>query len=314
MEKIRVGISSCLLGNEVRYNGQHKKDHFITNTLGNWCEFVPVCPEVECGLPVPRESMRLVGTKDEYRLLTHNTKEDITPMMKSWAEKRLKQLESEDIVAFIFKTRSPSSGMRAIKIYKEDGNIAHRNATGIFAGMFMERFPEIPVEDEGRLHDPGIRENFIEKIFVLQRWKESVRDGRAASLVDFHSNHKYVLMAHNQENMRALGRITSTAGVDFEKARAEYLDLLLETLSIKKNVRTNVNVLMHIMGYFKNNLSGDEKEELLEVIEQYHNGMVPVIVPLTLIRHFTRKYQEPYLQRQWYLNPHPFEIGLLNHV
>lgn len=315
MEKIKIGISSCLLGNEVRFDGQHKHDHFITDTLGNWCEFVPVCPEVECGLPIPREAMRLVGTKDEYRLLTNKTLRDITPQMLSWAETKLKQLEKEDLVAYIFKTKSPSSGLRAVKIYKENGDVAYRDGRGIFAGLFVNHFPDIPVEDEGRLHDPGIRENFIEKIFILQRWKESVRGGKPASLVDFHARHKYVFMAHSQNKLKELGKIAADAGKeDFESLKEKYYALMLEIIDIKKTVSSNINVLQHIMGYFKNNISSEEKAEMLELIERYRSGFVPLIVPLTLLNHFTRKYKEPYLEKQWYLNPHPFEIGLLNHV
>ena len=315
MKKIKIGISSCLLGNEVRFDGQHKHDRFITDTLGNWCEFVPVCPEVECGLPVPRESMRLVGTKDSYRLMTNRTKRDITPQMIGWAEKRLVQLEKEDLVAFIFKTKSPSSGLRAVKIYREEGDVAFRDGRGIFASMFTDYFPHIPVEDEGRLHDPGIRENFIEKIFILQRWKESVREGTPAALVDFHSRHKYTLMAHSPKKLSELGRITAGAGNDdYEVVRDSYFRILLETLEDRKTVSKNTNVLQHIMGYFKSNLTADEKAELVEIIGKYKSSYIPVIVPVTLLNHFVRKYDQPYLKDQWYLNPHPFEIGLLNHV
>ena len=315
MNKIKIGISSCLLGNEVRFDGQHKHDRFITGTLGNWCEFVPVCPEVECGLPIPRESMRLVGTRDNFRLMTNKTKVDITPMMVSWAEKRLDELEKDDLVAFIFKTKSPSSGLRAVKIYKEDGNVAYRNGKGLFAGLFTERFPYIPVEDEGRLHDPGIRENFIEKIFLLQRWKESVREGSASALVDFHARHKYTLMAHSPDKLRELGKITAAAGSsDYTAVRDSYFDILLGALDNRKTVSKNTNVLQHIMGYFKKNLESDEKAELVEIIGRYKSGYVPLIVPITLLNHFVRKYDQPYLKNQYYLNPHPFEIGLLNHV
>ena len=259
--------------------------------------------------------MRLVGNKDHYRLLTNKTSRDITTQMTGWAEMKLEQLEHEDLVAFIFKTKSPSSGMRAVKVYKENGDVAFRDGRGIFAGLFMDKFPYIPVEDEGRLHDPGIRENFIEKIFILQRWKESVREGKASSLVDFHAEHKYVLMAHSQDKLKALGKIVSGAGSpDLDVLRTEYFNRLLEVLDIKKTTASNINVLQHIMGYFKKNLSADEKAEMLELIERYRSGYVPLIVPLTLLNHFTRKYNEPYLQKQWYLNPHPFEIGLLNHV
>ncbi|MBI9102483.1 MAG: DUF523 and DUF1722 domain-containing protein [Spirochaetales bacterium] len=315
MNRIKIGISSCLLGNKVRFDGQHKHDRFITGTLGQWCEFVPVCPEVECGLSIPREAMRLVGNEQEYRLVTNKTFLDITPKMRSWAEIRLNELVKEDLVAFIFKTKSPSSGLRAVKIYKESGDLYSRNGRGIFAEMFTEKFPYIPVEDEGRLHDPAIRENFIEKIFILQRWKESVREGSAAALVDFHTRHKYVFMAHSPQKQKDLGKITADAGSrEYKDVRDDYFAVLLDILNNQKTVAKNINVLQHIMGYFKADLTSDEKAELIEIIDKYKSGYIPLIVPLTLLNHFVRKYKQPYLTDQWYLNPHPFEIGLLNHV
>lgn len=315
MEKIKIGISSCLLGNEVRFDGQHKHDKFITGTLGHWCDFLAVCAEVECGLSIPREALRLVGSADKNKIMTNKNFVDITGQMQDWVKKRLEELDEEDLVAFIFKAKSPSCGMRSIKVYKEDGNIASYKGRGLFAEMFIKRFPLIPVEDEGRLHDPGIRENFIEKIFILQRWKETVRESSASALIDFHSRHKYTLMAHSPVKLRALGKLTAVAGSsDIEKLKDEYLEILLSALDDKKTVSKNTNVLQHIMGYFKKILDTDEKAELLEVIQKYQSGFVPIIVPLTLLNHYVRKYDQPYLEQQWYLNPHPFEIGLLNHV
>lgn len=315
MEKIRIGISRCLLGDKVRFDGQHKRDAFITETLSKWCDFVPVCPEVECGLPVPRESMRLVGTVDDYRLITGKTGIDHTERMESWARTRLNQLAEEDLVAFIFKTKSPSSGMRNVKIYGPSGSPVGYNGQGLFARAFMNLFPDTPVEDEGRLRDPGLRENFIETIFVLQRWRENARGGTVGDLVTFHSHHKYTLMAHSPEKLRLLGRIVARGSTDHpEDMKAEYLGLLREILSMKKTIRKNVNVLSHLVGYFKKQLSPEEKVELLHEVELYRGQSTPLIVPITLIRHYARKYQQEYLLNQSFLNPHPVEMGLLNHV
>ena len=315
MQKIRVGVSRCLLGDKVRFDGQHKKDEFITDTLSQWCDFVPVCPEVECGLPIPRETMRLVGTETDYRLITGKTEIDHTERMESWAADRLDQLVEEKLVAFIFKTKSPSSGMRAVKIYSPSGNPVAYNGTGLFARAFMKRFPDIPVEDEGRLRDPGLRENFIETIFVLQRWREMPGDGTAGSLVEFHSRHKYTLMAHSPEKLKTLGRLVAQgSSVPWRELKAEYLAQLRTILSLKKTVRKNTNVLAHMMGYFRKQLSGDEKAELLNEVEKYRLGYTPLVVPLTLIRHYAGKYHQEYLLSQTFLNPHPVELGLLNHV
>ena len=315
MKKIKVGISSCLLGNKVRYDGQSKLDHFLHDTLGQWCDFVPVCPEVECGLPIPRETMRLVGSVENPRLMTGKTGIDHTEKMQTWISCRLEELEKEDLVAFIFKTKSPSSGMRAVKVYKETGEPVSYKGVGLFAAAFMERFPHIPVEDEGRLNDPGIRENFIEAIFVLQRWRELVAPGGMKELVEFHSCHKYTLMAHNPSILKDLGKLCSGSDeLSMEERKETYLARLLDILNVKKTVKKNYNTLMHIAGYFRKNLTEDERKELQEEMENYHTSATPLIVPVTLLRHYTRKYQEPYLLKQYFLNPHPVELGLLNHV
>ncbi|MBN2442235.1 MAG: DUF523 and DUF1722 domain-containing protein [Spirochaetales bacterium] len=315
MDKIRIGISSCLLGNSVRYDGGHKQDRFITDTLSAWCEFVPVCPEVECGLPVPRESMRLVGTKENHRLLTIKTRTDHTPRMTSWANKRLKELEKEDLVAFIFKTKSPSSGLRSIKVYSPGGNVVSVSASGMFAEAFTRHFPDIPVEDEGRLHDMALREKFIETIFVLQRWRDKVKRGKPKDLIEFHSRHKYTFMAHHPELLRGLGKIVASIGTaDFADLKAAYMNDMLKLLATRKTVKKNYNTLLHINGYFKNNLERDETAELKEQAERYYQELVPLIVPLTLIRHYARKFKQEYLLSQYFLDPHPIELGLLNHV
>lgn len=315
MEKIKVGISSCLLGNNVRYNGGHQRDRFITDTMAEYCEFVPVCPEIECGLPVPRESMRLVGTVENPRLITVRSKIDHTDRMKKWMQRRFDSLEKEDLVAFIFKTKSPSSGLRSVKIYGENGNVVSYKGQGMFARGFTERFPDIPVDDEGRLHDPGIRENFVETMFVLQRWRQGPRNGEPRTLVEFHSRHKYTLMAHGPDKLREMGKIVARAGTgNLPSLRERYFDLLLSALKLKKTVKKNYNVLLHIGAYFKKDLDTDEKAELQELAKRYYQSFVPLIVPLTLINHYARKYDKSYLINQRYLNPHPVELGMLNHV
>ncbi|MCG8451883.1 MAG: DUF523 and DUF1722 domain-containing protein [Spirochaetales bacterium] len=315
MNKIKIGVSSCLLGNTVRFDGQHKRDAFITEVLSEYCDFVPVCPEVECGMSIPRETLRLVGTPESPRLMTGKTKRDYTTQMMDWAKNRLEELAQEDLVAFIFKTKSPSSGLRAVKVYNQSGHPVSYKGQGLFARAFVERFPDLPVEDEGRLKDAGLRENFIETIFVLQRWREHVRNGKAAELVTFHSRHKYTLMAHSPAKLRVMGALVARAGLgDFDEIRRTYFQELLTTLQTRKTVKKNTNVLLHVGGYFKTDLGVEEKEELNREIELYHKGINPLQVPLTLIRHFSRKYKREYLLSQHFLSPHPVEMGLLNGV
>lgn len=313
--KPAVGISSCLLGENVRYDGQHKLDHFLRDTLGPFVRWVPVCPEVEMGLPVPRESMRLVGTPDAPRLMTRKSGVDHTEGMLRWAGKRVGELAGEDLCGFVFKSRSPSSGMKSVKVYRPDGVPAGTSA-GLFAGAFMDRFPLLPVEDDGRLHDPGLRENFIERVFVYRRWLEFMAaGGTLKGLVDFHARHKYLIMSHSPSHLSRLGRIVAGAKkAGLANAREEYLGLLMDGLRLKATVRKNTNVLQHILGYFRKVLSSDEKEEVLEVLEEYRNGLVPLVVPVVLLRHFTRRYSEPYLGRQYYLYPHPAELRLRTYL
>lgn len=315
MNKITLGISSCLLGNNVRYDGGHKLDHFLVDTLGQYVDWVPVCPEVECGLPIPREAMHLVGDPEDPRLVTIRTGVDHTARMKRWAKKRTTELEKEELCGFVFKSRSPSSGMRGVKIYTDAG-MPNTTGSGIFAHAFMKRFPLLPVEDEGRMHDPGLRENFIERVFVYRWWQEYIRnDGSLGGLVAFHTDHKYLVMAHSQKHYTALGKMVA-AGKSARRDRlhADYLETLMEGLQLLATPKKNTNVLQHMAGYFKDKISAEEKKELLEVIVSYHDGLVPLIVPITLLKHYVRKYKEAYLSRQVYLNLHPLELMLRNHV
>jgi uncharacterized protein YbgA (DUF1722 family)/uncharacterized protein YbbK (DUF523 family) len=314
-DKITLGISTCLLGENVRYDGGHQLDRYLTGTVGKYVEWIPVCPEVECGLPVPREAMRLVGEPDSPRLMTRKTGIDHTEKMKSWIQKKVKNLEEQDLCGFIFKSKSPSSGYSGVKVYSSSGT-SSKKGMGIFAAAFIDHFPLIPVEDDGRLHDPQIRENFIERVFVFRHWKKMLKENTGVKgLVEFHTSHKLLLMAHSQKHYSLLGKMVAGAGNrERKKFHHEYITLFMEALKLQATSKKNTNVLMHLAGYFKKNLTSDEKSELLEVIQNYHNGLIPLIVPITLLNHFVRKYEEPYLKKQYYLNPHPAELMLRNHV
>jgi uncharacterized protein YbgA (DUF1722 family)/uncharacterized protein YbbK (DUF523 family) len=313
-KKIRLGISACLLGQQVRFDGGHKHDRFITETLGQYVEFVPVCPEVECGLGIPREAMRLVGEIEQPRLVTIRSRKDYTEQMQTWAQHRVQELAAEDLGGFIFKSDSPSSGMERVRVYDDHG-MPVKKGKGLFARIFMEHFPLLPVEDEGRLHDPKLRENFIEAIFAFKRWRDLGAKPSRKGLVDFHTRHKLLLLAHSPEHYRELGRVVAHSHEQpLEVVTARYQQLLLESLRLKTTPKKNANVLIHILGYFKKDLSGDEKQELLDIIDHYRLGNLPLIVPVTLLNHYVRKYEQPYLQEQYYLHPHPLELQLRNHA
>jgi uncharacterized protein YbgA (DUF1722 family)/uncharacterized protein YbbK (DUF523 family) len=315
MEKIKIGISACLLGENVRYDGGHKLDRFLRDTLGQYVDYVPVCPEVECGMGIPREAMRLEGNPEAPRLVTHRTREDKTGMMMRWANKRVMELETENLGGFIFKSDSPSSGMERVKVYDDHGTPA-KTGVGMFALIFMEHFPLLPVEEEGRLHDTGLRENFIERIFTLKRWRaiRNMKSSRGA-WVDFHTRHKLLLLSHSTKYYQVMGKLVADQkGFPLSDLYPRYETLLMEALKLKTTPKKNVNVLQHMMGYFRQQLTADEKKELLEIIDHYQKGFLPLIVPLTLIGHYVRKYNQPYLKEQIYLNPHPLELQMRNHV
>ena len=314
-EKIRLGVSSCLLGEMVRFDGGHQLDRYLRDTLGQYVEYVPVCPEVEVGLPTPRETLRLVEKDDGPHLVFSKSGEDITDKMLSWAKNRVKELEQEDLCGFVFKAKSPSSGMERVKLYDRNG-VPSKQGVGLFARTFMEHFPLLPVEEDGRLHDPRLRENFVECIFTFKRWRDMLAKGQTAgNLVDFHTRHKLLILSHSPEIYRKMGKLVATAGnVEIKSLLADYEALLMKGMRLRTTVRKQVNVLQHLIGFFKKDLSADEKQELLEQIKLYRQGTMPLIVPLTLINHYVRKYQQTYLLQQHYLNPHPIELQLRNHV
>ncbi|RQW85206.1 MAG: DUF1722 domain-containing protein [Geobacter sp.] len=311
---IALGVSSCLLGELVRYDGGHKHDHYITDTLGCFFHFVPVCPEVGCGLPVPREAMRLEGNPAAPRLVTSRTGIDLTERMHEYCLRTVKDLENQDLCGFIFKKNSPSSGLFRVKVY--GGGMPVKTGRGLFAEAFVRHFPLLPVEEEGRLYDMNIRENFIERVFALREWKDFLLEKRGmGALVEFHSRRKLQLMAHSPEIYREMGRLVAEGkSLAWAELLDRYQNLLMRALSLQATVKKNSNVLSHIMGYFKQQLTPEEKVELLEVINSYHRGLVPLIVPVTLLKHYVRKYDQEYLQKQTYLSPHPMELMLRNHV
>ncbi len=311
---ITIGVSSCLLGEHVRYDGGHKLDRYITDTLGRFFRFVPVCPEVGCGMPVPREAMHLEGDPAAPRLVTINSRIDKTEQMLAYCRQKVRELEREELCGFIFKKNSPSSGLFRVKVYNR--GMPARSGRGLFAAAVVEHFPRLPVEEEGRLTDPMIRENFIERVFACRRWKDFLGGRRTVGdLVGFHTAHKLLVMAHSPVIYREMGRLVAHAReIPHGELLDRYEELFTGALALQATVAKNTNVLHHIMGYFRAELTGEEKTELLDLIRQYHDRFVPLIVPITLLKHYVAKYRQPYLLEQVYLNPHPAELMLRNHV
>jgi uncharacterized protein YbgA (DUF1722 family)/uncharacterized protein YbbK (DUF523 family) len=317
--RIRIGISACLLGQEVRYNGGHKRDAFLTDTFGRWGEWVSVCPEVELGMGTPRPAIRLERhseTDGEVRLVMPSTGQDYTAPMRAWAERRAEALAAMHLDGYVLKKDSPSCGMERVKVYRGEGAPA-KDGRGLFAEALIARLPDLPVEEEGRLNDPLLRENFIARVFVHHRWRQGEREGwTRAALMRFHERHKFLLMARNQAAMRRLGRLLGAAGKEtpVEDLAGAYRLGLREILQRPATRSGHTNVLMHLAGFVSGALDREDRAELAETVERYRLGLVPLIVPLTLIRHHARKQAATYLQDQVYLEPHPHELMLLNHV
>lgn len=316
MQEIRLGISSCLLGEQVRYDGGHKHDRYITDTLGRFFSFVPVCPERDCGMPVPREAMRLVGDVASPRLMTVKTGRDLTEQMQRFCDEKTEQLADVDLCGFIFKKNSPSSGLFRVKVYGEKSGMPVKSGRGLFAAAVTSRFPLLPVEEEGRLYDPVLRENFLERVFCYRRWKDFVQqDGSLGGLVTFHACHKFLVLSHSPQLLRELGRLVAQGKqMPLPELLDTYCNTFMQALCLHATPAKQVNTLQHIMGFFKKQLDAWEKAELLTVFDQYRHQLVPLLVPLTLLTHYIRKYRHEYLLQQVYLAPHPHELMLRTYI
>jgi len=315
VERPRLGISACLLGDEVRFDGGHKRDPFLTDVLGPHVEWIRVCPEVEVGMGTPRETLRLVRDgNDPVRMVTTRTGVDHTDAMERWSGRRLGELAGEDLSGYVLKKDSPSCGMERVKVF--GGGTPHRIGRGIYAAALLERFPNLPVEEEGRLSDPVLRENFIERVFACHRLRRFFAPRwTVGSLIALHTAHKMTLLSHSTTNYQRLGQLVAAAARTAREAlRSGYESQFMSTLRIPATTRRHTNVLMHMAGHLKKLLDPESKAELIATIDEYRRELVPLIVPLTLLRHHIRVYEVTYLSGQTYLEPHPRELMLRNRV
>lgn len=311
--KIPVGISSCLLGEHVRYDGGHKNNDYIRKTLGEYFEFIPFCPEVESGMSIPRPAVQLRYTDQGVRCVgVKDHSLDVTEQMNACTERQRHWVEN--LCGYILKKDSPSCGMTRVKIYKNDH--ADRVGTGLFAQFIKDNFPLLPLEEEGRLGDPHLRENFIQRVYVLHRWQQLCATPITPKrLTQFHSQHKLIAMSHDQNRARDLGRLAASADpTNIAQVSEQYGLALMQTLKKIATRGNHVNVLQHIQGYLKKNLDADDKVELSETIERYRLGYVPLIVPITLLKHHFRKQPDPFIEQSLYMSPYPKELTLLNEI
>lgn len=313
--KIKVGISSCLLGQSVRYDGGHKHSTLCTETLSDYFEFVSECPEVGIGLGIPRKPIHLIGDlENPHAVAVHDHSIDYTQQLHDYGIEKAQQLS--DISGYIFMKNSPSCGLFRIKVYQDNGHAKPKGSRGIYAHAITQAHPLLPVEENGRLEDPGLRENFIIRVFAYANWQQLVKNGISHQAIsDFHACYKYCLMAHDPQQYSALGRlIANTKKTDAASLADNYFQQLMTVLSKQATRKTHSNVLMHLQGYLKHALSADEKQELVKLIDQYRLGHIPLIVPITMLKHHFANHPDPYIAQQAYLQPYPDKLGLRNTI
>jgi uncharacterized protein YbgA (DUF1722 family)/uncharacterized protein YbbK (DUF523 family) len=311
----RLGVSSCLLGNAVRHDGGHKRDRFLTDVLGPFVEWVPVCPELELGLGVPRPTIRLEQRGGEVRLVEPKSGRDHTRAMQQWSRRRIRELRALDLCGYVLKKSSPSCGLLRVRLWSEK-SMPLRSGRGVFAAELCEALPLLPVEEEGRLNDPPLRESFVERIFAYRRLQALFRERwTRGELVAFHTAHKMQLLSHSQAHYRALGRLVAEASGGSPAALAQrYQALFMQGLAHVATARRHTNVLQHMQGHLRDRLDDPARRELAALVEDYRRGLVPLVVPVTLIRHHVARLEVAYLQGQTYLDPHPKELMIRNHV
>ena len=311
---IKIGISACLLGEEVRFDGGHKRNDYVTSTLSEYFEFVQYCPEIAIGLGIPRPTIRLIDVNGEQRLVDgRDSSIDHTDLMVKKSDSYVAGMP--EISGYILKSRSPSCGMERVNLFNEK-NMPQKKGVGVFAQRLMQRHPNLPVEEEGRLNDLNLRENFIDRVFTYYRWQQLVNAGISVSaLMEFHKRHKFVLLAHDEACYRRLGPMIAKVDANsLGEVAGEYIAAFMQAMKKHASRKRHMNVLQHIMGYLKEDISSEDKQELLEILEQYRHAQLPLIVPMTLLNHHLRRFPQPYISEQYYLTPYPQELMLRNHV
>ncbi len=308
---IKVGISSCVMGQRVRFDSGHKISNFVTKELDGYFSFVPVCPEVGVGMTVPRPTIRLVSNEERIALVeTKNPENDHTDKMLTYSENKVNELQREQLCGYIVCAKSPTCGMERVKVYSK--NNAAKEGIGLYTKTLMENMPWLPVEEDGRLNDPVLKENFITRVYCLNDFYESMGgEPTRGKIIEFHSRYKLTLMAHHPESYKSLGRLVADiASYDMDTFHSLYRLGLMKALQNRASRKNNTNVLMHLQGYFKRSLNTEEKAELASVISDYRTGLLPLLAPLTLIKHYLNAYPDEYLQKQKYIDPHPQEMRL----
>ena len=315
MSQIPVGISTCLLGKEVRHDGGHKHSRYCTQVLSKHFEFRSICPELEAGLGVPRPAIHLREYPEGMRIIETKGQADHTAAMEGFIDDVIPTLSN--LRGYILMAKSPSCGMERIKVHNEDGQVTRRDGRGMFADALLQAYPLMPVEEEGRLNDNMIRENFIERVFAYADWLQNVAGEQltAKALINFHTRHKFQLLAHSEKIYRQLGPMLGDLKSEpLESIADRYIHLFMEAMSKKVSRGSHINAMQHLLGYLKDAMGEEDRKVMLEQMDAYHRGEVPLVVPMTLLRMAQRREPVDYLSAQQYLTPYPDELGLRNNV
>jgi uncharacterized protein YbgA (DUF1722 family)/uncharacterized protein YbbK (DUF523 family) len=308
---MKLGISSCLLGSMCRYDGGHSKDKFIVNVLADYFEFVPFCPEREI-FPTPREAIRQVKIDGEIKIKTSNTNKDVSQEVEDISKEIVNRIEEEMLCGYILKSKSPTCGMARVKVYSESVGMAENIGVGVFAQELKDKYPLLPLEEEGRLADPWLRENFLMQIFAYKHMFELLQSSPCfKDLVDFHTSYKYLIYSKSHEAYKSLGQIVANHDKkSLETVLQEYKIGFLKAIYEKGSISNTYNVLLHIFGYFKTYISKEEKQEILETLDEFKQEIIPLIAVMKIINLYTNKFNIEYLKIQKFLNPYPKELAL----
>lgn len=308
-EKLTIGISACLIGQEVRFDKSHKRSAFCTDALGAFVDYQAFCPEVAVGLPIPRPTIRQIEKDNMIHVSRPDGSGDVTDALIAYGKKVAET--TQHLSGFIFTAKSPSCGMERVKVYSPDGKKCEKQGVGLFAQQIMEHNPNLPCEENGRLNDPLIKENFVLRVYVYRQWQLLMQGGLTKrALFEFHAQHKYLLMAHHVEQYKLLGRLLGQSNDNIDELAQQYITGLMSGLKSKATRKTHTNTLMHLMGYFKKDLTKGQKQELLTYIKSYRAGLMPLLAPLTLFKHYMSQYPKKYLTQQSYFDPYPLELRL----
>lgn len=311
-EQIPIGISACLLGNNVRFDGGHKRLAFAVEQLAPYVRFDAICPEMAIGLPTPRPALRLVKRDEGVAMRFSNDEtQDITQKMQSYAEQRIAPLDY--LCGYIVCAKSPSCGMERVRVYSENGKDSRKSGIGLYTAELIKQFPWLPVEEDGRLNDPVLRENFVERVFALYELNQLRASGLTrGKIMAFHSRYKLSLLAHSQTEYRELGRFVASMSEwsSLEDYFVEYRSRLMSLLTHRATRRNHTNVLMHVQGYFRRRLNASQRQELTQLIDRYRQGVQPLLAPITLLQHYMKEYPDEYLAQQRYFEPYPEALRL----